>query len=91
MILKFLIYLPWVEIRSLELRHLLVSSESAVKRMSWKSFFFLTMDAVMSFVPRFIEALKAQSQAATQGRLQHRYGGPGRASSSHELEVPEVR
>jgi hypothetical protein len=49
MILMFEDLLAMVEIRSLDLRHLLVSSESAVKRMNGGSFFFLTMDPNESF------------------------------------------
>ena len=47
---------------------------------------------LMSFVQDLImEAWEAWLPAAMKGRLLHRYGGYGRASSSHELEGPEVR
>jgi hypothetical protein len=53
--------------------------------------FPLDVRIVDVFCSRLMEALEARSPAATKRRLLHRYGGSGRASSSHELEAPEVR
>jgi hypothetical protein len=53
--------------------------------------FLLNYGTVDVFCSRLMEALEARSPAATKGQLLHRYGGSGRASSSHELEAPEVR
>jgi hypothetical protein len=51
----------------------------------------MTEDAIVNVfcLDLIMEAWEAP--AAVKGRLLHQHGGSGRAWSSHELEVPEVR